>query len=437
MRAHVLAVLLSCSVAAGQEMPGAALEGPIYSQPSVLIGSLNPYAFFEFAPTSGAGMGTECACADVTGAKGSAISWVRASSATCTKGSYGLRTTGISTGDLVGCGSNLPRVVRASGGELGVMRSRAATNLLLRFIAIDNAAWADVGTPILTGSQAAPWAGTYATSAVLMEDDDAGAFEGRSQNITVTASAAYTLSCYLKAGTATKARISIDGTTQDISGLSATTWSIIEKADASASSTTISVQILVGNAVTDTGTITWGGCQAEAGAYRTAMVPTVSATVTRAIDVGAIDLGAASPLAGNLMSMAASVSGKPATTSDVAPGLLNLASDSMGSSSGKGMWLYSPASSGATMKCIAANNTGTVYTTGVSGASSGNLRGWCAATGNGAPLNGEWPVGTAMSASANLAGTFSPARYLSLGSTGAMDSIISQVCLSPDPSRCR
>jgi hypothetical protein len=66
------------------------------------------YAFFEFAPASGAGMGTACACTTPTGAKGEALTFTRAGDATCSK--QGLATTGIANGDLVACTGNQPRV---------------------------------------------------------------------------------------------------------------------------------------------------------------------------------------------------------------------------------------------------------------------------------------------------------------------------------------
>ena len=82
--------------------------------------------------------------------------------------------------------------------------------IFLRFIDYANASWADVGTPTLTGGQTAPWSGTYASSAVQFDDNDAGAYEGRSQSVTVSAGAAYFMHCYVKAGTASDARILLE-----------------------------------------------------------------------------------------------------------------------------------------------------------------------------------------------------------------------------------
>ena len=235
-------------------------------------------AFFEFAPTSGAGMGTACACTTPTGAKGETMTFTRTGAATCSP--LGLATTGITNASLVECSANLPRVESASG-VLGLRVEGSRTNVLTRFIDYANATWADVGTPTLTGAQASPWTGTYANLAVQFDDNDGAAFEGRTQTVTVTAATAYTMSCYVKAGTLAAARLSLDGTTADFTGLSSSTWTIITVADASSSGVAIAAQALNGSTAAATGTVIWGGCQVEAGAYATSMIPTVAAGVTR------------------------------------------------------------------------------------------------------------------------------------------------------------
>lgn len=113
----MLIALLSLLVA---QSPVANPAGPILSSPST-SGSL---AFFEFAPANGAGMGTACACAAITGAKGEAMTFTRASSAWCTREDY----------SLVECSTNQPRVMtgRGSGEPLGLfVEELAATNSIL------------------------------------------------------------------------------------------------------------------------------------------------------------------------------------------------------------------------------------------------------------------------------------------------------------------
>lgn len=252
--------------------------------------SCDDLAFFEFAPASGAGMGTACACATPTGAKGEAMTFTRAGDATCSK--QGLATTGIANGDLVVCTANLPRV-EPSGGVLGLRVEGARTNVLPRFISTCDAAWSNVGTPALTGQaadgtacatttpQASPWTGTYANAAVQFDDNDGAAFEGRTQTVTVTAATQYTQCCLAKAGTLSSWTLSLDGTTASGTGLSSSTWSLVSVTDASSSGVAIAAQVLNGSTAAATGTVIWGGCQVEPGAYCTSIQPTAAAAVTR------------------------------------------------------------------------------------------------------------------------------------------------------------
>jgi len=258
----------------GQYSPLPDVAGPIYSQPS-LMGTL---AYFELGPSTGAGLGTACAGTNITGAKGEVLTLTRSGTATCLK--QGLAATGIADADLVTVLADRPRV-ESYLGVLALRSEGARTNVLTRFIEPNNAAWADVGTPTPTTGLTSPWADTYVTSAVQYDDNDGAAFEGRTQTVTVTAATAYTMHCYVKAGTLSSATLSLDGTTASITGLSTSTWSIVEVTDASSSGVAIAAQILNGSTAAATGTVIWGGCQVEAGTYRTSIQPTVGAAVAR------------------------------------------------------------------------------------------------------------------------------------------------------------
>mgnify|MGYP001251409805 CR=1 FL=1 len=249
-------------------------------------------ATLEFAPASGAGLTAACACASVSGARGETVTFARTGVATCSP--LGTATTGIATASLVECATGTPRV-EASGTARGLRIEGARTNSLLRFIDYANVLWTDVSTPTLTGAQPSPWTGTYANLAVQFDDDSAVAQEGRAQTVTVTAAAVYTMSCYVKAGSLADATISLDGTTASVTGISSSTWTIISVTDASTSGVAVSAQVLNGDAVGDTGTVVWGGCQVEAGAYRTSMIPTTGATVTRNAESAYVTVAAFSP----------------------------------------------------------------------------------------------------------------------------------------------
>ena len=115
-----------------------------------------PFAFFEVAPESGLGMGSPCSCVNVVGVRGEAITHLRSGAATCSK--QGLAKTGIAVGDLIECGTDLPRV-ETSGGVLGLRYDPARTNDAPRSEEFDNATWAQsydavARQPIVTANAA-------------------------------------------------------------------------------------------------------------------------------------------------------------------------------------------------------------------------------------------------------------------------------------------
>lgn len=377
------------------------------------------YAYFEAFPLSGAGSGTVCGTTAPTGAKGEALTFTRASNATCTKtATGGLATTGIADGDLVVLSSNVARVEYDSAGTLMLLMEAGGTNLLPRYNAPGNALWSDVGTPVLVTGLADPLGGT---AGVSIEDNDGAAFEGRSQPITVSAAAATFLYCYVKAGTLDKARISIDGTTQDISGLSAATWSIVEKGDASSSGVSISVQILVGNAVGDTGTVIWGGCDAKAATYRTSLVPTVGAAAARSADAASFPALTALASVGCASVTASSEwTGNAATATGFAQ-LIN-----MGATNGAaGDLLYQGV---GTLRMYDGTVEPTVATSWTAGSPR---RVWSSWTGIVQTINNGSSSGTGAFDGAMATGA------IGVGSAGTpFDGLIGKIILDPNPTRC-
>lgn len=125
---------------------------------------------FAFAPATGKGMGTACACSSITGAKNEAITFTRASPMTCMKGG---ETANIANGDLVTCGANLPSV--QSGGDggtyLGLSAWEPRTNGILFPKNLSNAVWVKNGgdfTPTVTANFAIAPDGTSTATRVQL-----------------------------------------------------------------------------------------------------------------------------------------------------------------------------------------------------------------------------------------------------------------------------
>ncbi len=123
------------------------------------------YAMFEFAPPTDAGMTAPCACTVPSLPDGGALTFLRASTATCTKGN---EWSNIANGDLVACASGEPRVMPGGDGTgvVGLSVFYERTNTTLWSEEIENAYWtAGVGgqTPTVTADYATgPFGGTVA-----------------------------------------------------------------------------------------------------------------------------------------------------------------------------------------------------------------------------------------------------------------------------------
>lgn len=106
-----------------------------------------------YADSTGAGMGAECACADITGTQGEAITSTRATTGTCEK----------SDGTIVTCAVNAPRV-EYNGSLLSILSEQGTLHVALRTEEFDNAAWTKTGVgvaaPVVTADQAAGRDGT-------------------------------------------------------------------------------------------------------------------------------------------------------------------------------------------------------------------------------------------------------------------------------------
>ena len=320
-----------------------------------------------------------------------------------------------------------------SGGVLGLRVEGARTNVQTRFIEFCDLAYSDVGTPALTGQavtgtacatttpQASPFVGTFANAAVQFDDNNAAAFEGRTQTVTVTAATQYVMSCFVKAGTLNTARLSLDGTTADFTGLSSTTWTLATVVDASSSGVAIAAQALNGSTAAATGTVIWGGCQVEASAYTvpTSMIPTVAAGVTRNEDVPVFTV-----------------------TRQVTTGSIAMSVDPMSTIGAAAYWAATDTNAripyGASGQVLLFDGTTVPVVVPVPAYAPGTI----------ARIDDFWGSGsmTVFGGSAQASSAFDGAMgaaggTLTLGGSAAggipFDGIYSRICYDPSPARCR
>ena len=212
---NLLLLLLLSQTQAPEASP--LLDRPVRTRDMMRAGGRSGVGppFFEFAPASGAGMGTECACAAVTGAKGGALTFTRASVAECYSNDGQTLTQ---------CASGQPRVSSgtASSSWLGLWVEDVATNLILQSRDLSQAAWTKTNmTCALTATGMRGVANSASTCTAAAPNATV------CQTVT-TAAATRTSSWHLKKGTLTGAlTLARDGATYgaDISSqVSASVW---------------------------------------------------------------------------------------------------------------------------------------------------------------------------------------------------------------------
>jgi hypothetical protein len=416
-----------------------ARSGAERSSRGVPCGSL---AFFELAPSSGAGMGTACACATITGAKGEVVTSTRASSAYCTK--EGLATTGLTTTSMVSCGNNLPRV-ESDGTALGLLVEKAGTNSFLQSEGINVSPWAtDFGgtgtAPVLTADQAVtPWGTTTAERIQLSATPTAADASDMLQSNTGF-SGAVTCSGYVK-GNATSGTIdfcSLEGAAWGctpcayVSG----SWARCQRVSAAATATFI---FQFGNNTNHNGgtaraaaDIFAGGFQCETGSYATSYIPTTTVAASRVADdhvatIPSTNITTVFSIAGNatipaVASSTTRLHGTWCTSGSTCP---NTYVDSYATFAG---WVgdsdrWTPASVTQATAAVLYPSTNRVSTSydGTNGTVC--INGNCAAS---AVTSSSFGVGTSFFRFGNYS-----------AANGPLDGITSRICLDPVSTRCR
>ena len=388
-----------------------------------------PYAFFEMAPASGAGMGAACACAAITGANGEAITWARASSGYCTK--EGLSATGLTTTSMVSCGNNLPRV-ESNGSSLGVLVEAARTNTALRSEEWNVAPWGTVatgGSISVTADQATtPWNAATADQ-IAFSAVSAGISSQIFQDIAIANGSTYQFTLYVRSSTGglTQYMWIFDGTTDR--GLATCTYVTATWTRCSTSFTSTvngtgrfhfgNNRIgLVGSSDTVASTVFVTGAQVEVGQYATSYIATAGASATRALETAVVTLASVTT---NTISLATNVRPEAATsgamTSFATVLMVGVNINILNYPSGSPREFASAAAS-------------TTFTAGLQ-----RFYGY----------DDNVNVGVGYGSNANTVAAGAPANrwsttlYIGRDNGGSLqpDAILSAVCVDPSPTRCR
>ena len=395
-------------------------------------------AFFEFAPANGAGMGAACACAAVTGAKGEALTFSRASTGTCTKGNT---TTSVNNGDLVSCTSNQPRVMPGGDGSggLGLLVESSRTNSLLWSGDMSNAAWTKNGSviaaPTVTGNFATAPDGTLTAARVQFPAATAG---GQASQLFQTACPVGFVnsgSVFLKgngtsSGTVDFWQYNNSGPVCVTCTYNSSTWTRCLNQTTTAAG--VGIFAVANDTATCGGTsraavdVLISGTQCETGPYATSYIPTTTVAVARAAD-GVPSFSVVWPATAGSASMAATRAGYPVNNPPSA-WAVNLGN------AGEYFALYE-----VSAVVGQATNAGSVQRTATAaGHSLPNSRLATFQSGTTVSLIVD---GVLTSTTAGVASSWTP-NNINIGNwagnpTYWPDSVIKQVCVDPSPSRCR
>lgn len=408
----------------------------------VMRAGADDYAFFEAFPASGAGTTSACSTTAPTGAKGEALTFTRASSATCTKtATGGLATSGIANGDLVVLTNNQPRVEYDSAGVLGLLVESARTNQALRSEEFDNAAWNKISGVTVTANAGTAPDGTSTAERVQIAATPTSSVMRASLAAACVGASVYARS-YPGAG-AQQFWLSDGSSHATLCYTTEDSWS---RCWAPAVGTPFfDIGTNTGNSAIGAGpypaadVLLWGA-QCESGSYATSYIPTTSAAVTRNADLAYFALTGAPGF--TVGSMAASIN--PNSAMSYATPVATATSTAPPGSGADQLVLYANGTSGASYKCYAGNTAASLAVTGTAAfvaPANGPHRGYCAAGGIGGTLTGGFDTNSMSASAAIPAGPYGAENYLFVGSTNNaityVDSIVSRICRDPIATRCR
>lgn len=265
----------------------------LFRQPNLPRTSL---ARFEFAPLSGTGMGTACACAAVTGAKGEAMTFTRASSGTCLKGNT---TAGIVNTDMVTCTNNQVRVMPGGDGTggLGMLIEEARTNSTLRSQEIDNVVWvqnadaAPRNTTVTADQAVAPDNTTTADKLDLIATSGVQ-FSTRAQ-ITGCPGGTNSAAVFLKGVSGSGTTDLTLNVTNAACTFTSTDWTRCKVENAAGGGGQLAIgnnSLSNGGVARSTQSVYVWGVQCEAGAFASSYIATAGATAARSAEVASFSL---------------------------------------------------------------------------------------------------------------------------------------------------
>jgi hypothetical protein len=212
---------------------------------------------------------------------GTALTFTRASTRTCTEPT---------TGAIASLATGKPCVT-----SQGLVMEPLGTNVCLQSEDLSTT-WAVVSTAAVTTNT---WDfGMGSATGDTVTDSDAVNRAGVAQSVNSTTTGAWTASCFAQSGTSTKLAMKMTitggtGTSEcDFTDLSTTTQRKTCTVTAGAGVTSVRLDLLVSTAGTDTGSVKLGGCQLETGSVATSYIPTTGTAATRAAETATVPVPA-------------------------------------------------------------------------------------------------------------------------------------------------